>query len=226
MLTAHAGRHIIVSAGSRQVLMAWCLDGRPRPHLGPPARPEPSSAPAWEPDTRPWPRHSWLATHLPQQGSALNPKQGGVARRSGKPGKPGRHARESDQRFLALAAFPVGPNTGPDPQHSGSRGPSAPLPGVPAGAPWLTGEITDACGDAAAVPLSAGTSAAGGDLAGCCEAGGWNEVGHRLVRPNEDTVCSGVGVVAAVSDASVMLLRLDVAARRCSVAQQSLECMA
>lgn len=214
----HAGRHIVVSAGSRQVLMAWCLDGRPRPHPGTPAGSAPPSAPGWAPDARPWPRHSWLATHLPQQGSALNPKQGGVARRSGKPGKPGRHARESDQRYLALAAFPIGPNPDPDPERGGSVGLSAPLhmPGVPTGAPGLPGEVTDARGDAAAVPLSAGTSAAGGGTAGRCEARRWNA----------DKDGSAVGVVAAASDASVTLLCLDVAARRCSTFHGRMECLA
>lgn len=195
-----------MSAGSRQVLMAWCLDGRPRPHPGPPAGVYPPSAPGLEPDARPWPRHSWLATHLPQQGSPLNPKQGGAAFRGGKPGKPGRHARESDQRYLALAAFPVRLNPNPDPEHDGSGGPSAPrhMPGVPAGALGFPREVVGAREDAASVPQFAGTSAAGGNLAGHDEAS----------RRNVDTVCSAVGVVAAASDASVTLLRLDVAARR------------
>ena len=208
----------MVSAGSRQVLMAWCLDGRPRPHPSPPAGSEPPSAPGWEPDARRWPRHSWLATHLPQQGSALNPKQGGAARRGGKPGKPGRHARESDQRYLALAAFPVGPNPDPDPEHEGSGGPSAPLhmPGVPASAPGLSGEVTNARVDAAPVPQSAGTWAASGDMAGRCEASRWNG----------STDGCAVGVVAAASDASVTLLRLDVAARRCPIAQQNISFVA
>ena len=216
MLTAHAGRFIVVSAGSRQVLMAWCLDGRPQPHPGPLAGPEPPSAPAWEPDARPWPRHSWLATHLPQQGPALNPKQGGVARRSGKPGKPGRHARESDQRYLALAAFPVAPNPDPNPEHDGSGGPSVPLPGIPAVAPGLYGEDAAASGDAAAVHLSAGTSAAGGDVAGRCAASGCCG----------DNVSSALGVVTAASDASVKLLCLDVAARRCSLNVVRMGCLA
>lgn len=197
----HAGRYIVVSAGSRQVLMAWCLDGRPRPYPGPPAGSGPSSVPGREPDASPWPRHSWLATHLPQQS--------GVARRSGKPGKPGKHARKSDQRYLALAAFPIGPRPHPKPEHDGSGMPSAPLHmlGAPEGAPGLPGKDVQGCMDAAAVPQSAGTSAKASDVAGGCEANG----------RNEEAVCKAVGVVAAASDASVTLLRLDVAARRCSV---------
>ncbi len=84
--------------------MAWRLDGRPPPGGSSAAGPEPE----------PWPRHSWLATRPPPRG--------GLRRRSN---KPGRATPASDQRTLALAAFPLaeaepGPEAG-----QGCAGPAA-----------------------------------------------------------------------------------------------------
>ncbi len=84
--------------------MAWRLDGRPPPGGSSAAGPEPEA----------WPRHSWLATRPPPRG--------GLRRRSN---KPGRATPASDQRTLALAAFPLadaepGPEAG-----QGCAGPAA-----------------------------------------------------------------------------------------------------
>ncbi len=86
-----AGRYIVVSAGSKEVLMAWSLDGCP------PGTPGSGS----EPRVKSWPRHAWIATRPPPLG--------GLRRRANKPGQA---TRASDQRFLAVAAFPI---ASPDP---------------------------------------------------------------------------------------------------------------
>ena len=120
-----------------------------------------------------------------------------MAPRSGKPGK---HARASDQRYLALAAFSVDPNPNPEAEHDGIGVSSAPL--YVLGPARVPGDELGMCGDAAGERVAAVSQPPGPSACGASEG-------------QEEAVCSGVGVVAAASDASVTLLRLDVASRRC-----------
>jgi len=168
--------------------MAWRLDGRPPP--GGPGAGGPG----------PWPRHSWLATRPPPLG--------GLRRRSN---KPGRATPASDQRTLALAAFPLARAPGAPAAPvaaSGSTRSAPPAPGLAGGAGHADAEPEPGAGQGCAGPAAAGPAPRERDARAAVPADG------------DGGACGGrmpggmVGVVAASSDASLRLLCLDVAARR------------